>query len=134
MRRESLQRVAAKCLSHRLQSTAMALIDRPHVGWWLAIIGGMTTLAVTAFSSAAFAWWTVHLFWLPPRPVLVWTFVAAVVLHVGEAAYAYGLARSAIAPAAALGWTLQTLALGYPSLRLLRRRTRGAGASSDDGE
>jgi hypothetical protein len=106
----------------------MSPIDRPHVVWWISIIAGMTTLGVLAFDPPALAWWTAHLFWLPPAAVLIAVFIGAVALHVGEAAYAFRLA-SGVAPAAAIGWTLQTLTLGYPSLRLLKLRVaKAAGA------
>jgi hypothetical protein len=82
----------------------------------------MVTLGVLAFSPAALAWWTAHLFWLPPAAVLVAVFTVAVALHVGEAVYAFRLARGGVAPDSAVGWMLQTLTLGYPSLRLLLRR------------
>lgn len=102
----------------------MSTIDRPHLGWWISIIAGMTTLGVLAFDPAALAWWTSHLFWLPPSSLLIAVFIVAVALHVGEAAYAFRLARGGVAPAAAVGWALQTLTLGYPSLRLLKQRAR----------
>jgi hypothetical protein len=98
------------------------MIDRPHLGWWLAVIAGMITLGVLAFVPAALAWWTGHLFWLPPAGVLIAVFVVAVGLHVGEAIYAFRLARAGAEPDSAVGWMLQTLTLGYPSLRLLLRR------------
>ena len=102
----------------------MSTIDRPHLGWWISIIAGMTTLGVLAFDPAALAWWTSHLFWLPPSSLLIAVFIVAVALHVGEAAYAFRLARGGVAPAAAVDWALQTLTLGYPSLRLLKQRAR----------
>ena len=106
----------------------MSTVDRPHIGWWLIIIAGMTTLGVLAFDSVALAWWTSHLFWLPPQALLIAGFVAAVATHVAEAAYAFRLAKGGVAPAAAVGWTLQTLTLGYPSLRLLKQRARSQSA------
>jgi hypothetical protein len=104
------------------------MIDRPHVGWWLSIGAGMTTLGILAFSPAALGWWTAHLFWLPPAAVLIAVFVVAVALHVGEAVYAFRIARSGAAPESAFAWMLQTLTLGYPSLRLLLRRAHKAAA------
>ena len=106
----------------------MSPIDRPHLVWWISIIAGMTTLGVLAFDPPALAWWTAHLFWLPPAAVLIAAFVVAVALHVGEAAYAFRLASN-VAPSAAVGWTLQTLTLGYPSLRLLKLRAAKAGGA-----
>ena len=84
----------------------------------------MTLLGTLAFSQPFFTWWTTHLFRLPPMPVLVGIFIVAVALHVGEALYAFRVARAGSAPASAPGWMLQTLILGFPSLRLLLRRAR----------
>jgi hypothetical protein len=53
-------------------------------------------------------------------------FVVSVALHLGEAWYARRLAGGA------RGWFLQTLVLGYPSLRLLRRRRTLAAARARD--
>jgi hypothetical protein len=102
-------------------------VARPHVGWWISIFAGMGLFALLSFSGDAFAWWVAHVFWLPPRWLLVVGFVAAVGAHVGEAAYAYRVARAA-GEASPGGWLWQTLALGFPSLRLLLARVRrGAG-------
>jgi hypothetical protein len=46
----------------------------------------------------------------------------ALLLHVGEALYARRLARRAGLEASASGWFWQTLAVGFPSLRLILRR------------
>jgi len=49
-----------------------------------------------------------------------WIFWGAVALHVGEAVYAYRAARHAGFTRSAPRWTLQTLAVGFPSLLALR--------------
>jgi Ca2+/H+ antiporter len=56
-----------------------------------------------------------------PQPLLLGVLVAALVAHVGEALHAAKLAQ-ALGSTAVAGWALQTLLLGYPSLRLLLRR------------
>jgi hypothetical protein len=47
------------------------------------------------------------------------SFWGGVALHVGEAAYAYAEAKRAGFTRAAPKWALQTLAVGFPSLRAL---------------
>jgi hypothetical protein len=97
-------------------------VERPHWGWWLAIVGGMSLLAVLAGDDRAYALWSEHVTTLFSRQLLVGILVVAVGLHIGEASYAYKIAGSAGQVASRWGWTLQTLALGFPSLRLLLRR------------
>jgi hypothetical protein len=73
----------------------MASIDRPHVAFVAEHWKRPDRAGLTALSPTVFAFWTAHLFWLPPRPFLVATLIVAVALHVGEAAYAYRLAHVA---------------------------------------
>ena len=97
-------------------------IARPAWFWWLLILPGMTLVAVLAASPVATAQWQ-ELSRLPlSQTVYQWIWWAAVLAHIGEGAYAWRLAgQGAEAPRRA-AWALQTLVLGYPSLRLLRRR------------
>jgi len=101
-----------------------ATVDRPALGWWVAILGGLGLNAVVAFVPAAYDAWCRHVTAALPAGLLQLVFVGGLVTHVGEALYARALARRAGIPAA--GWFWQTLAIGFPSLSLLRRRT-GAG-------
>jgi len=102
----------------------MAPFERPHVGWWIAILSGMTLLGVLAFSSGAYAVWArLAGSWLP-QAAMRWIFYVACALHVGEASYAVALARRLALPVAR--WGTQTLLLGFPSLRLLIQRRRAA--------
>jgi hypothetical protein len=96
--------------------------DRPNIVWWLLVLGSLTLLALLAFRAPVYAWWVARAFPLPPRPALVALFAVAVALHIGEATYAARLARRFKLPAGA--WAVQTLLLGFPSLRLLLRRVR----------
>ena len=105
----------------------MPLVTRPHIGWWLAIGLGLGLTFLLALSGSAYA----AVAGLVPgfeavfsRPVIQGIAVVAALLHVGEGLYAYRLARRSGLEATATGWGLQTLALGYPSLRLLRREVR----------
>lgn len=56
------------------------------------------------------------------QEVLLWVFYAACAAHVGEALYAFGLARwwCHLSMGQCLMWTLQTACLGYPSLSRLQ--------------
>lgn len=97
-------------------------VERPHWGWWVSIILGMSLTTVLACDDRAYAWWSEHVTTLFPRPLLVGIFAFAWALHIGEALYAYSIAPAAGQVASRWSWTLQTLTLGFPSLRLLLRR------------
>ncbi len=98
------------------------MVKRPHPGWWISIGIGMTLttlLAVSGVFYAAFPSWFRSIL---PQGAIQLIAVAAWAAHVGEALYAYRLAKR-IGPAEpASGWFLQTLALGFPSLGLLKER------------
>jgi hypothetical protein len=95
-------------------------VVRPALGWFLLLDGGMVLLARLALSQPAHdragelggpA--------LPPREVLQSLLVAAIATHVVEALVAGRMARRrGVSPR---GWRLQTLIVGFPSLRALRR-------------
>jgi hypothetical protein len=97
-------------------------VDRPHVGWWVTVLSGMVLLAVLAFDAGAYAAWCADVTTLLPQRLLQGIFIAALATHIGEAAYAFRLASRSGFRENASGWCLQTFLLGYPSLRLLRRR------------
>lgn len=94
----------------------------PHAGWWTAIGLGLGTLAIVAFHDDTYAAWTRYVTAAVPQGLLQAVFVLSVAAHLGEALYARALARRLGLEAAAGRWFWQTLALGFPSLRLLRRR------------
>ena len=100
-------------------------VERPALGWWLAIPGGLAALAVVAFDRAAYAWWAAHVTAAFSQPLLLAVWIASLAVHVGEALYARRLALRHGLIASATGWFWQTVALGFPSLRLLRQRTEG---------
>ncbi len=56
--------------------------------------------------------------------ILIFVFVAAVLAHVCEALYAMHLSRKIGCKSTVTAWGLQTLLLGYPSLRLLQKRQK----------
>ncbi len=98
---------------------------RPAAGWFLVLDGGVVALAALATSGRAYQAARRNLpFSLPPRPALQALLAATAVIHIGEAAYAFRVARRrGTRPVA---WAGQTLAVGFPSLRALR----AAGAPS----
>jgi hypothetical protein len=104
------------------ESTQAARIDRPHLGWWVSVLSGMVLLAVLAFDAGAYAVWCANVTTVLPQRLLQAIFIAALVTHLAEAAYAFRLASRSGLREDAGGWFLQTFLLGYPSLRLLRRR------------
>lgn len=97
-------------------------VERPHFIWWSSILFGMSLLAVLALSDDAYALWARRVTTLFPQPLLRVMLVGAVAAHVGEGLYAYRLAGRLGLVGSQLGWAVQTLLLGFPSLRLLRRR------------
>jgi hypothetical protein len=104
------------------QSTQIARVARPHLGWWITVLSGMVLLAVLAFDAGAYAAWCANVTTVLPQRLLQGIFIAALATHIGEAAYAFRLASRCSLRENAFGWFLQTFLLGYPSLRLLRRR------------
>jgi hypothetical protein len=97
-------------------------IDRPPVGWWVAILGGLALNGAVAFDAGAYAWWCAHITTALSQGAVQAIFVAAVLTHVAEAVYAVRMARRSGIGAHTGGWFVQTLLLGFPSLRLLHRR------------
>ena len=111
-------------------------VERPHVAYWIAILGGLTVLALQGFSSSFYAWWTAQVNALPAQSTMAWIALAVIPIHVGEALYCYRLSNRIGTPRASMGWALQTFVIGFPSTRLLMKRARagatltGAAASS----
>ena len=66
----------------------------------------------------------IHLFVFRSLLVIRLVFAAAVAAHIGEAVYAWFLAKK-VDPRNAAGWFWQTFALGFFSLRYLLKRVRG---------
>lgn len=100
----------------------------PEFYYWMASIGGLILTFCCAFVPppfmGVFEWIRqVALFIFRSQMIIRAVFVIACILHLGEGMYAWLLARR-VDPANAKGWFWQTLALGFPSLRLLLRRSR----------
>ncbi|GAB4833047.1 hypothetical protein Ancab_007105 [Ancistrocladus abbreviatus] len=101
-------------------------LDGPTIYEWLLCIVGMISLFAVAFLPEfplLSPLRALSLFLFRSIQTLRIIFFAAVATHVGEAAYAWHLARK-VDPANVKGWIWQTFLLGYPSLRLLLRRAK----------
>ena len=95
-------------------------VVRPSLFWFLLLDGGIVVLARLALSGPAYARaGAASGDRLPPREVLQVLLVATAVTHATEALAAGRMARRrGLSP---WGWRLQTLIVGFPSLRALRR-------------
>ena len=98
-----------------------ATVERPAPGWWIAVVGGMCTLGLVAHGPA-WRWWAGHVTGAVPRRAYQAVFWAAVATHAAEAAVAVRRAGRTGTPTSRRGWAVQTLVLGYPSLRLVSDR------------
>ncbi len=98
-------------------------VVRPPLFWFLLLDGGIVALTKLALSKTAYdkvddmtgdA--------LPPRETLQALLIGTAVVHAVEAVVAGRMAtRRGLSPR---GWRLQTLVVGFPSLRTLRRTAR----------
>jgi hypothetical protein len=106
-------------------------VERPHLLWWVAIVGGLTVLALQGFSSSFYEWWIAHVNVLPAQSTMAWIFLACIPIHLGEALFCWRLSNRIGSRGASAGWALQTFFIGFPSTWLLIKRARpGASALS----
>ncbi len=95
-------------------------VTRPAWAWFALLDGGLVALAVLASSGPAHARANeASPAPLPSRPACQQLLAGAVVVHVAEALIAGRMARRRGLSVG--GWRGQTLVVGFPSLRLLRR-------------
>jgi len=94
-----------------------AVFERPRLGWFLLLDGGMVGLATLAFNRRAYEK-ARDVMPLPEQGQLQVLFAGAVVVHVAEAGVARRMARRRGVPSAR--WALQTFVVGFPSLLRLR--------------
>ncbi len=99
-------------------------VDHPHPVWWVAVIGGLTLLGFIAFHPAFYARYTQLVHELPAQRWMAWLFYACIPIHLFEAWYAWRVAGRLGLERSRTGWALQCFVLGYPSTRLLNKRTR----------
>jgi Domain of unknown function (DUF4499) len=106
-------------------------VERPHVLFWIAIVGGLTILGLQGFNDSFYGWWVAHVNALPAQSTMAWIFLACIPIHLGEALYCWRLSNRLGTPGASAAWALQTFVIGFPSTRLLMKRARpGAGANA----
>ena len=103
-------------------------VERPHLLWWVAIVGGLTILGLQGFSSSFYGWWIANVNALPAQSTMAWIFLLCIPIHVGEALYCWRLSNRLGTPDASTQWALQTFVIGFPSTRLLMKRARGPSA------
>jgi hypothetical protein len=95
-------------------------VVRPAWLWFLLLDGGIVILTKLALSKTAYERATAMTGdALPPREVLQVMLVGTVLIHATEAVAVGRMARRRGLPT--WGWRLQTLIVGFPSLRALRR-------------
>jgi hypothetical protein len=99
-------------------------VERPHLAWWIAIVGGLTVLALQGFSTSFYAWWTASVNALPAQATMAWIFLACIPIHIGEALYVFWQSNRIGTPQASIGWALQTFFIGLPSTLLMIKRAR----------
>lgn len=111
-------------------------VDRPHIGWWVSIILGMTALGLVAHHPATWALWSRHVIGAIPHWVYQLGLWVAVLTHVHKGLKAVRLAERAGFHETSTAWGWQTLILGFASMNLLlprieraeRERASGGGA------
>lgn len=109
----------------RPEQRANDRVDHPHAAWWISILFGMSLLAVLALCQAAYALWAAQVTTLFSQSLLRLILIGAVAAHIAEGLYAFALATRLGLHATRSGWALQTLVLGFPSLRLLLAKRSG---------
>jgi len=107
----------------------MRTFARPHALWWVLILGGLGLLVVLIHCDAAYNWWCEHITDGISREVMWGIWISTAFAHVLEARHAHRLAVRHGLHQVATAWTLQTLMLGYPSLRLLTEVCKSRGAN-----
>jgi hypothetical protein len=103
------------------EPAAMDAVERPGLGWWIGILGGLTVLAFQGFSPDFYAFWTSHVNPLPGSAVMRGIFLACIPIHIFEAVYVHRLAHRLGMHRSAMGWAVQTLLIGFASTLLIRR-------------
>ena len=101
-------------------------VEGPTLGTWLFCVMGMFVLFCAAYLpdiGPVPIFRAISLFFLRSMTVIRLVFLLATAAHIGEAIYAYHLAKT-VDPANARGWFCQTFALGFFSLRFLLKRAR----------
>lgn len=101
-------------------------LDGPTIYAWVAVLTGMTMMFCAACLpdlGPVPLIRAICLFFLRSMTVIRAIFTMAVAAHIGEGVYAWQLARRCD-PENAAGWFLQTVVLGFFSLRFLLKRAK----------
>ncbi|XP_059461390.1 uncharacterized protein LOC132190417 [Corylus avellana] len=101
-------------------------LDGPTVYTWLFCVIGMSTLFCAAFIpdiGPVPLFRALSLFLFRSMKIVRMVFILATAAHIGEAMYAWHLAKR-VDPTNARGWFWQTFLLGFFSLRFLLKRAR----------
>ncbi|MBK7971800.1 MAG: DUF4499 domain-containing protein [Deltaproteobacteria bacterium] len=101
------------------------MVERPHIGWWISIFLGMGLTTALAVSDGVYGWWHEHVTTLLSQGLIQVIAVAAWAAHVGEGIAAHRLASRLGPGTDVMGWAIQTTLLGFPSLKLLKKRAAG---------
>ncbi|XP_028087081.1 short-chain dehydrogenase/reductase family 42E member 1-like isoform X2 [Camellia sinensis] len=121
----SPQEGMAATISH-FQERKMRSLGGPTIYTWMFSVIGMTLLFIAAYWPAFRLVSLLRdfcLFFFRSMWVMRIVFILATAAHIGEAMYAWHLAKK-VDPLNAGGWFWQTLALGILSLRFLLKRAR----------
>ena len=108
------------------QGRKMRSLDGPTIYTWMFSVIGMTLLFIAVYWPAFGPVSLLRdfcLFFFRSMWVMRMVFILATAAHIGEAMYAWHLAKK-VDPLNARGWFWQTLALGVLSLRFLLKRAR----------
>ncbi|XP_028092533.1 uncharacterized protein LOC114292704 isoform X2 [Camellia sinensis] len=108
------------------QERKIRSLDGPTIYTWMFSVIGMTLLFIAAYWPAFGLVSLLRdfcLFFFRSMWVMRMVFILATAAHIGEAMYAWHLAKK-VDPLNARGWFWQTLALGVLSLRFLLKRAR----------
>ncbi|XP_028087078.1 short-chain dehydrogenase/reductase family 42E member 1-like isoform X2 [Camellia sinensis] len=108
------------------QERKMRSLDGPTIYTWMFSVIGMTLLFIAVYWPAFGPVSLLRdfcLFFFRSMWVMRMVFILATAAHIGEAVYAWHLAKK-VDPLNAGGWFWQTLALGVFSLRFLLKRAR----------
>ncbi len=103
-------------------------VDRPAIGWWLAILGGLGVFAVTGHHDPTWTLWSERVLGFIPRFVYIFGFWVAVAVHIHKGLKAVKLAEQAGFHETSLKWGWQTFILGFPSMNKLLARIERLGS------
>lgn len=105
-------------------SSSVDVFRRPHRLWYLAIHGGLSSMAAMSLSQGAYDAISAKVP-VPPRRAVQAAWLLTGAVHVAEATYAYRFAKAHGMPTTASRWAREVFFLGFPAL--LEQRAVAAG-------